>query len=146
MMDDLRRQLARQLKSDEGLVLHAYQDKLSYWTIGYGRLIDERKGGGISEQEAEYLLGNDIERTLRSLEKALPWVRRLNEPRQGALLNMAFQMGVGGLLGFEQTLGAIRDERYAHAAHLMLMSRWATQTPRRARKMARQIETGEWQG
>jgi lysozyme len=142
---DLKQSLARQLKVDEGLVLHAYQDSLGYWTIGYGRLIDDRKNGGISEEEATYLLGNDIDAKLHDVAKALPWVHSLNEPRQGALLNMAFQMGVGGLLGFTQTLEAIRDEHYAHAAHLMLLSRWAQQTPSRARKVSRQVETGEWQ-
>jgi lysozyme len=142
---DLKQHLAAQLKVDEGLVLHAYKDHLGYLTIGYGRLIDDRRGGGISEEEALHLLGNDIERTLHDIAKALPWVRSLNEARQGALLNMAFQMGIGGLLGFQQTLAAIRDEHYEHAAHLMLLSKWAQQTPKRARKMARQIATGEWQ-
>lgn len=144
-MDTLRSQLAKQLKVDEGLRLQAYQDHLGYWTIGYGRLIDDRKGGGISEEEALYLLGHDIERTLHDITKALPWVRSLTEPRQGVLINMAFQMGIGGLLGFDRTLAAVRDEHYAHAAHLMLQSKWATQTPKRARKMARQLESGEWQ-
>lgn len=142
---DLKQHIAKQLKTDEGLRLHAYQDHLGWWTIGYGRLIDERKGGGISEEEALHLLGNDIDHRLHDLTKALPWVRGLTEPRQGALLNMAFQMGLGGLLGFQQTLAATRDEQYAHAANLMRMSLWAKQTPKRARKMARQIETGEWQ-
>jgi lysozyme len=145
MMEGLKPNLARQLKADEGLVLHAYQDSLGFWTIGYGRLIDDRRNGGINEQEAVYLLGNDIDAKLHDVSKALPWVPSMNEARQGALLNMAFQMGVGGLLGFQQTLAAIRDEHYAHAAHLMLLSTWAQQTPTRARKMSRQLETGEWQ-
>jgi lysozyme len=144
-VDDLKTQLARQLKVDEGLRLHAYADTEGWLTIGYGRMIDERKDGGISEAEAVYLLGNDIDDRLHNIGKALPWVYRLSDARKAALLNMAFQMGIGGLLGFEQTLAAVRDERYAHAAHLMLLSRWAQQTPARARKMARQIETGEWQ-
>ena len=47
---------------EEGLVLHAYEDHLGYLTIGYGRLIDKRRGGGISKAEAEYLLLNDCRR------------------------------------------------------------------------------------
>lgn len=137
--------LAKQLKVDEGLKLYAYPDTLGFLTIGYGRLIDERKNGGLSEAEALHLLGNDIEAKRRELTKALPWLPSLNEARQGALLNMAFQLGIGGLLGFQQTLAAIRDEHYSHAANLMLQSKWAQQTPRRAKKMARQIEVGEWQ-
>lgn len=142
---DLAANLARQLKVDEGLRLHAYQDHLGFWTIGYGRLIDDRKGGGITEDEAAALLANDIEQRSKDITKALPWFEKLNDARKGALLNMAFQMGLGGLLSFTRTLEAIRDEHYAHAAHCMLQSKWATQTPSRARKMARQVETGEWQ-
>ena len=57
-----RRQIVDDLKRHEGLKLHAYQDHLGYWTIGYGRLIDKERGGGISETEAETLLENDIDR------------------------------------------------------------------------------------
>ena len=49
-----------QIKKDEGIVLHVYDDSLGYSTIGYGRLVDRRKGGGISEDEALYLLKNDV--------------------------------------------------------------------------------------
>lgn len=137
--------LIQQLKREEGCVLHAYDDHLGYATIGVGRLIDNRKGGGISEDEAEYLLRNDVARFTHDVTKALPWIVRLNEPRQAVLIGMAFQMGTAGLLGFTQTLAAVRDERYDHAATLMLASKWATQTPARAKRMARQMATGEWQ-
>jgi lysozyme len=137
--------LAQQLRAEEGERLVAYQDHLGYWTIGVGRLLDGRKGGGISAEESEYLLQNDIARMTAAVLAELPWAKNLTEPRLGALVGMAFQMGPAGLFGFKQTLSAIRDERYAHAAALMMQSKWATQTPQRARRMARQIETGEWQ-
>lgn len=134
-----------QLRREEGSISHAYQDHLGYWTIGVGRLIDEKKGGRLSEDEIDLLLRNDVARVTAAIQKALPWFDSLNEPRQAALIGMGFQMGVSGLLGFTQTLAAIRDERYATAASLMLASKWADQTPERARRMSRQIETGEWQ-
>ena len=137
--------LRRQLVAEEGVVLHAYQDHLGFMTIGVGRLIDKRKGGGISHEEAMMLLDNDIARKSQAVFKALPWAQSLNEARQAVLIGMAFQMGIDGLLGFKNTLAAVRDERYAHAANLMLQSLWAKQTPERARRMARQMETGEWQ-
>jgi lysozyme len=141
----IRQRLAKQLRSDEGCVLYAYKDTLGYLTLGVGRLIDNRKGGCISEDEAMYMLGNDIERVIGEVNKALPWVKGLNDARQGALYNMAFQLGTGGLLGFTQTLAAIRDEHFDHAADMMLQSKWAEQTPGRAKKMSRQVATGEWQ-
>jgi lysozyme len=137
--------LITQLRREEGVSRHAYQDHLGFWTIGVGRLIDQRKGGGLSDEEVDYLLRNDAARFESEVLKALPWAAALNEPRLAVLIGMAFQMGTAGLLGFKQTLAAIRDEHYPHAAALMLQSKWAEQTPARAKRMARQIETGEWQ-
>lgn len=134
-----------QLKREEGVRASAYQDSLGYWTIGVGRLIDARKGGGLSDDEIEYLLANDVRKKTAEVRAALPWFDSLNEPRQAVLVGMAFQMGTAGLLGFKQTLGAVRDEKYANAAGLMLQSSWAKQTPGRANRLARQMETGEWQ-
>lgn len=144
-MNPLKAKLTKQLRRDEGEKLFAYKDSLGYLTIGVGRLIDKRKGGGISPEESAYLLSNDIDKKDIDLRSRLPWFHSLNEARQGALLNMAFQLGVDGLMGFHQTLAAMRDEHYADAANHMLQSLWAKQTPERAKRIARQIETGEWQ-
>jgi len=137
--------LESQLRLDEQEVLHAYQDHLGFWTIGVGRLIDKRKGGGISREEAALLLRNDIQRTTGAIQENIPWFEKLDTVRQAVLLNMAFQMGVGGLLGFRNTLKLIEDGKYVHAAAAMLQSKWATQTPERAKRLATQIRTGEWQ-
>lgn len=144
-MNPLRERLSKQLLRDEGEVLHAYEDHLGYLTIGVGRLIDKRKGGGISHDEAMHLLGNDVDRIDAEVRSKLSWFSHLCPARQGVLLNMAFQMGVEGMLGFERTLAAVRDEQFAHAAHLMLQSQWAKQTPERAKRLSHQMATGEWQ-
>ena len=136
--------LITQLRREEGVSRHAYQDHLGYWTIGVGRLIDARKGGGLSDQEVDYLLRNDVSRFNAEVMAALPWVKELNEARQAVLIGMAFQMGTAGLLQFRNTLNAVRDNRWFDAAEGMLASRWAQQTPGRASRMAKQMETGEW--
>lgn len=133
------------LVRDEGKVNHAYQDHLGFWTIGVGRLIDKRKGGGLSDAEVFYLLDNDISAKTQEVTEALPWVKAMTEPRQAVVVAMAFQMGLKGLLGFRSTLAAMRDEHYANAAEGMRLSLWAKQTPERAKRMAYQIEVGEWQ-
>ena len=138
-------QATDQIKRHEGLVLHGYKDHLGFLTIGYGRLIDKRRGGGISNAEAEYLLQNDINGKLAELKQRLPWFDKLNDPRKGVLLNMCFQLGIGGLMGFRNTLSKIEAGNYAGAASNMLKSKWAQQTPRRAQEMAKQMETGKWQ-
>lgn len=137
--------MTAQLRRDEGTVPHAYRDSEGYWTIGTGRLIDRRKGGGLSTDEIDYLLSNDIDKHYADLVAALPWVESLDEVRLAALLNMAFQMGVPRLLGFKLTLAAVRDGHYDHAEVLALQSLWAKQTPERARRVARQLASGEWQ-
>src|SRR5215217_5247699 len=96
--------ITSQLRRDEGEKLSVYNDHLGFATIGVGRLVDSRKGGGITAEESAYLLQNDIKKRELELDKRLPWWRQLSAPRQGVLLNMAFQMGVTGLMGFTNTL------------------------------------------
>jgi lysozyme len=137
--------LASQLRSEEGSKPYAYADSMGYWTIGVGRLIDRRKGGALSDDEIDYLLQNDIRAKTAEVRAALPWFDQLGEARQGVLVGMAFQLGTSGLLQFAQTLAAVRDQRFPQAAALMLQSQWAKQTPQRAARLARQMETDEWQ-
>jgi lysozyme len=137
---DLKSQLLR----EEGAESCAYQDSLGFWTIGVGRLIDSRKGGGLSPDEIDLLLENDIKRNYDAVLAALPWMSKLNDARQAVLIGMAFQMGLKGLLQFKRTLGSVEDGQFAEAAEEILESKWAQQTPKRAHRMAKQMETGEW--
>ena len=138
-------QLTAQLRRDEGNRAAAYQDHLGFWTIGVGRLIDSRKpGAGLRPDEIDYLLKNDIADRVTALTKALPWFSALDEARRGVLINMAFQLGTAGLLGFKSTLALVAAGKYAEAAEQMLKSKWATQTPARAKRLAEQMKTGEW--
>lgn len=134
-----------QLKRDEGTVLYAYADSLGYQTIGTGRLIDKRRGGGISQDEADYLLDNDIRQKRAQVIARWPWVAMLDVVRASVLVNMAFQMGVDRLATFTNTLGLIKAGNYSAAATNMLASKWAQQTPARAQRLAKQMTTGAWQ-
>lgn len=138
------RELTAQLKRDEGFSRSVYQDSLGYFTIGYGRLVDARRGGGISEEEAEIMLTHDIVARISGLSRALPWFPDLDDARQGVLINMSFQLGVEGLLGFSKTLAHIKAGNYKAAADEMLQSRWALQTPARAARLSDQMQSGEW--
>ena len=133
--------LKEQLTRNEGLRLKPYRCTAGKLTIGYGRNLDDV---GISEEEAMILLDNDIQRAKGSLFAALPWVRALDEVRQSVLINMVFNLGIAGLLGFKNTLRAIEGRRFKAAADGMLASKWAEQVKGRAEELARQMETGEW--
>jgi lysozyme len=142
----MKTELARQLKGDEDERPCVYQDHLGFWTIGIGRLVDGRKNGaGLRPDEIRYLLQNDIDDRIEALTRALPWFQNLDDVRKGCLLNMAFQLGTDGLLGFKNTLALIRDGKYAEAAEAMLLSRWAEQTPARAKRLSEQMRSGQWQ-
>ena len=138
-------QATQQITRHEGEVLHAYDDHLGFTTIGVGRLIDKRKGGGITHEEAQYLLNNDIETRVQALQDKLPYFDSLSDVRKGVLLNMSFQLGITGLLGFGRTLEMVKMGDYASAADNMLKSKWAQQTPNRATEVANQMRTNTWQ-
>ena len=138
-----------QLNRDEGEVKSGgkhvvYEDHLSYLTIGIGRLVDRRRGGGLTDEEANYLLKNDVARVTLELHRRLPWWPKLDPVRQSALINMAFQLGINGLLNFRKTLSLIEQGNYAEASHEARRSTWAIQTPDRARRVSRQLKSGHW--
>lgn len=134
--------LLDQLVRDEELRLKPYRDSVGKLTIGVGRNLDDV---GISRDEAMALLANDIAHARAELEQYLPWTGGLDDVRQSALVNMAFNLGIGGLVKFHNFLAAIEAKDYKTAAAEMLDSVWAKQVGDRAHRLALQIETGFWQ-
>ena len=132
----IEQQIVADLKADEGWRESAYQDHLGCWTIGYGFMIDERRKGRIPQKVAEYWLDYEIDRIVDRLYEALPWLPSAPDNIIRALVNMAYQLGVSGLLRFRKTLGLIEAGKYEEAAQEALRSRWAEQTPHRARRVA----------
>lgn len=131
------------LIAEEGKVRHAYADHLGFLTIGVGRLIDERKGGGLSDDEIDYLLTNDI-RKAKALARSYPWYGGLPWERQAVIVCMIFQLGAGGFNNFKKMREALERKDYEAAAAEMLDSVWHTQTPARAKRMANIMRTGAW--
>lgn len=101
--------LAAELERDEGFVRHAYRDSRGYWTIGIGRLVDEWVGGGITKDEALYLLRNDVAEAERTCDRIEPRWRQLDADRQRVLLNMALNLGHDRFRGFVDFWRAIGD-------------------------------------
>lgn len=135
-----RTAMTRQLRLHEGERLKPYRCTAGKLTIGVGRNLEDR---GITAQESAMLLANDIAREERALFEALPWVSGLDEVRQRVLLDMAFNMGMGSLLQFKLTLGAIQAGQYEQASKMMLDSRWAKQVGQRAERLSRMMATGK---
>lgn len=125
--------LAEQLVVDEGLRLKPYRCTAGKLTIGVGRNLDAR---GITKAEAMMMLRTDIDEVVSGLFVALPWLAAAPEPIQQVLANMAFNLGMAGLLQFRQTLGFFKAGEYRKAAEAMLDSRWAVQVGARAERLA----------
>lgn len=134
-----REALARDLRRDEGERLKIYRDTTRHATIGVGRNLD---GKGISHEESEFMLANDIEDVVAGLNGALPWWKNLDEVRQRVLANMAFNLGLTGLLKFKRTLESVRVGDYQRAAVQMTESTWAGQVGARAQRLAAMMRTG----
>lgn len=137
----IRKKLAEELELEESFRSSVYQDSLGYFTIGIGRMVDKRLGGGISLAEARYLLSNDIDKADREMGDLLSF----DPIRRAALLNMYFQMGKGGVMQFKQMMEAIGRKDWEAAARAGLDSKWARQTPARAKRVMEQLRTGKWQ-
>ena len=132
--------MVRQLRLHEGERLKPYRCTAGKLTIGVGRNLEDR---GITREEAAYLLANDIAAEERELLRALPWVAKLDDVRQRVLLDMAFNLGVVGLLAFKRTLATIQAGDYQRAAAMMLDSKWAGQVGQRAERLSRMMATGK---
>lgn len=124
-----RELLRRQLIRDEGLRLKPYKDTVGKVTIGVGRNLDDK---GISEDEAAMLLDNDIDEHVADLDKHLPWWRGMDDRRQNALANMAFNLGITRLMLFTQTLDNLKRGDYEAAAAGLPLTLWYKQVGRRA--------------
>lgn len=145
---DLEQQVKEDLRRHEGLRLFPYHDTVGKLTIGIGRNLDDV---GIREHEAEYLLGTDIFDLKYALSSQL--YKRHNyqltkAPKQvqRALMNMAFQLGIAGLMQFKRMFKALRQGHYAAAATEALDSKWARQVPGRAEEVAGWIRTAGMTG
>lgn len=128
-------------KDNEGYRQYAYQCTAGKNTIGIGFNLDDV---GLSEAESMVILDMRLTKAERDLAAALPWFNDLNDARKGALKDMAYQMGVVGLFKFRKSLALMRDEEYELASREFLDSKWAKQTPKRAKKVSYMIATGCW--
>lgn len=131
--------LLEQIKFHEGLRLKPYVCPAGKLTIGYGRNIEDC---GITKYEAELLLAHDITAVEGELQDKLKFWATLDPVRQAVLINMAFNMGVNGLMKFKKTLVMVGNGDYSDAAIEMMDSRWARQVPKRALDLSVQMDLG----
>ena len=71
------------------------------------------------------------------------WYRLLDGTRKGVIINMVYQMGLGGVLKFKKMIAAIEEKDYNAAAIEMMDSAWFRQTPNRANRLIETMRTGK---
>lgn len=130
------------LKDHEGLRLKPYMDTVGKISIGWGRNLDDV---GISQDEAERLLTNDIERAQQQAYNNFPWFYDLDPVRRDVVLMLIFNMGVAAFSGFHNMIQALTIHNWHQAAYELSNSKWATQVgTTRKNDLTNALEKGEW--
>jgi lysozyme len=134
-----------QLEEFEGRRHEAYQCTMGVWTIGIGHTGPEVHSGLTwTDDQIDDAFDADITEAEADLDRHFPWWRAMNEPRQWVLIGMCFQLGITKLRKFVNTLGSMELGQYGFAAVGMENSAWARQTPKRVKRLAQQMRTGDW--
>ncbi len=136
--------LVEMLRLHEGVRYKVYLCSEGYETIGVGRNISEG-GLGLSKDEVDFLLVNDIKRVQDELTRNFPWFLDLNETRRDAMVDICFNLGLTRLRSFANALEAMSYGQYEIAANEFMDSRWSQQVGNRAVEVTEMIRTGEYQ-
>jgi lysozyme len=141
--------LIEMLKRHEGEVVtngrHVlYKCSAGYWTLGIGRNVDVNGGLGLSEDEVDYLLENDIARVIKELSLEYSWFNDLDDVRRDAMIDISFNLGATKLRKFVLALDAMAKADYKSASEEFLDSDWSRTVKGRSIELAKMIATGEY--
>jgi lysozyme len=134
-----RNRLIDQLRIHEGVEKTVYNDSEGIPTIGVGRNLRDR---GLSDDEIDYLLSNDIDIVVDELDKVMPWWKDLDEVRQRVLCDLVFNLGMPRFSGFKKSISHMKQQMWDQAADELLDSKWARQVGRRAETLSEMMRTG----
>ena len=125
--------LLESIKHHEGFVEHVYDDSLGIPTIGYGFAIKDLI---LEEDLCDEILLRKLRILGRSVMGKFPFFDSLPSDCKDVLMEMCYQLGVTGVSKFKKALKAMEDGDWEKAADEMLDSKWARQTPNRAKEMS----------
>jgi lysozyme len=137
--------LIEMLKRHEGVKSHIYRCSAGFWTLGVGRNVDPNGGIGLSDDEVNYLLENDIVRVYsRNFLRNIRGLIDLDDVRKDAMIDISFNLGATRLRGFKRALAAMEVADYTTAAKEFLDSKWSRDVKGRATELCYMIETGNY--
>ena len=121
--------LIEEIKQEEGFSGTVYRCTEGFDTVGYGSRMP------ITKEEAELLLEHRLKAMKAQLTGYLYDID-IKDEAWDILFNMAYQLGVKGVLNFKNMIKALKDNDYKEASIQMLDSLWAKQTPNRAKRLS----------
>jgi len=131
--------LMERIKKHEGFVPKIYKDSLGFATIGYGHLVlpEEQweEGKEYSKEQLEHVFKTDFNNAVGQATGLMDGMN-LDDKAREVIIEMVFQLGVGGVGKFKKMWEALRKD-YGEASFQMMDSRWAKQTPRRAEDLSK---------
>ena len=116
------------LKQEEGFSSVVYKCTEGFDTCGYGTRLP------ITKEEATLLLEYRLNKTISAVKSSL-YHLNIRDEAWDILYNMAYQIGLGGLLKFKRMIVALENQDYYNASIEMKSSLWAKQTPNRAKRL-----------
>jgi GH24 family phage-related lysozyme (muramidase) len=133
--------LISQLKKDEGFSPVAFWDR-EQWSVGYGCC--GKEGDIITESAASILLNDEVLSAMKDFMDIYSDCQEdINDVRAEALVNMAFNLGKTKLLKFRKMNAAIRRNDWMEAAHQAVASLWYGQVGNRAKRIVKELASGE---
>ena len=145
----------QQIKIDEGLKLQRYKCTANKWTIGRGYNLDSNPLGltaqqinrystfGITTEIADDLFNRMVEKIIDNLTNTFGFYESLPDDVRYILVNMTYNLGLGGVLKFKNMLIAIENHDYKRAAKEMVNSAWYKQVGNRAKRLVEIMENVE---
>ena len=126
--------LIENIKESEGFVEHVYNDSLGIPTIGYGFAIKDLI---LDEDIAEEILIRKVKDLAQRVDRKFDWFNTAPDIIKEVVIEMCYQLGLGGFSKFKKTISYLEKENYLEASKEMLDSKWAKQTPNRAKKLSK---------
>ena len=126
-------ELLDSIRKHEGYRAKVYKDTLGYDTIGYGFAIKDLE---LDEDICAIILRRKLESLIRTVNFKYGWFKSMPDEVQNVIIEMCYQLGVSGFGKFVKTIGYLQTFQFEKAADEMLDSRWAKQTPNRAKALS----------
>ena len=121
------------IKQHEGYRSKVYKDSLGIPTIGYGFAIKDLE---LDQDICDLILERKVKDLKDRIKKKFSWYKYMPPTIKEIIIEMCYQLGVYGFSCFKKTISYLQNKEWEKASVEMLDSRWAVQTPRRARELS----------